>query len=65
VVWCDHHKQGCDYSGYRCDVHRNLLALETRRLVEHLGRGGSAMCGRCGEDITGTEMGDHLRWIPL
>jgi hypothetical protein len=42
-----------------------LLALETRRLVEHLGRGGAAMCGRCGEDITGTEMGDHLRWIPL
>jgi hypothetical protein len=34
-------------------------------MLEHLQRGGSAICSRCGEEITGTEMGDHLRWIAL
>lgn len=65
VVWCDHHSLGCDYSGFRCDIHRNMLLLETRRMVEHLRKGGEAMCGRCSEWIVGNNMEDHVRWMPL
>ena len=65
AIWCDHHSQGCPYWSYRCDIHRNMLLLETSRLVDHLVKGGTAYCGRCDEVITGTKIEDHFRAMPL
>lgn len=65
AVWVDHHKQGCDYSGYRCDVHRNLLELETRREIEAIKAGQVVRCALCFIRVTGTNMSDHFRWIRL
>lgn len=65
AIWCDHHTLGCDYSGFRCEIHRNMLTLAIRRMVDYLARGGSAICGRCGEVIVGNRIEDHYRWIPL
>lgn len=65
AVWCDHHAKDCPYVGYRCHIHRNMLLLETRRLVDHLRSGGTAICGRCHAEIVGTRMEDHIRVLPL
>ncbi len=65
AVWVDHHKQGCDYNGYRCDVHRNLLELETRREVDAIKAGKKVRCAQCFEPVTGTNISDHFRWIRL
>lgn len=65
LVWCDHHIQGCEYQGYRCEVHRNMLESETRKLIIALKSGQEYMCGTCEKKITGTNLSDHLKWIRL
>ena len=65
AVWCDHHVQGCDYTGFRCDVHLNLLRLEVQRNVDAIHAGRECLCARCGERVAGTDISDHLRWVRL
>ena len=65
LIWCDHHVQGCDYSGYRCDVHRNLLELESRRQVNAIKSGIRCVCAKCNSTVTGDSLSDHFRWIRL
>lgn len=65
MVWCDHHISGCDYWGYRCDVHRNLLELETRRQVDAIRAGIRCFCVRCGDKVSGSNISDHFRCIRL
>lgn len=65
LVWCDHHQLGCDYTGFRCDVHLNLLHLETVREVESIRRNGLTLCDRCGARIEAGVVSDHFRWMRL
>lgn len=65
MVWCDHHIQGCDYWGYRCDVHRNLLELESRRQVDAIRSGLRCVCAKCNEVVVGEKLSDHFRWIRI
>ena len=65
MVWCDHHIQGCDYTGFRCDIHRNLLELESRRQVDAIRAGIHCVCAVCAAVVDGTELSDHFRWIKL
>lgn len=65
MVWCDHHAQGCDYTGFRCDVHLNLLHLETVRESEAIRRNGLMFCDRCGAALDSWRVSDHFRWVRL
>lgn len=65
MVWCDHHVLGCDYTGYRCDIHRNLLELETRREVDRINRGQKYECFNCNTPIKGGALSDHFRYLRL
>ena len=65
MVWCDHHIQGCDYSGYRCHLHRNLLELESRRQVDAIKAGIKCVCAKCHSQVLGENLSDHFRWIKL
>lgn len=65
MVWCDHHIQGCDYTGYRCDVHRNLLELESRRQIDAIRAGLNCVCAMCNAVVLGTNLSDHFRWMKL
>lgn len=65
MVWCDHHIQGCDYTGYRCDVHRNLLELESRRQLDAIRAGIHCVCFVCDAVVVGTNLSDHFRWMKL
>jgi len=65
MIWCDHHIQGCDYSGYRCNIHRNLLELESRRQIDAIRSGIKCVCAKCDEVVVGDHLSDHFRWIPL
>jgi hypothetical protein len=65
MVWCSHHIQGCDYSGYRCDIHKNMLALDWHRQIEAIRMGLARFCVNCNENVVGDELSDHFRWIPL
>ena len=65
MVWCDHHVLGCNYTGYRCDIHRNLLELETRREVDRINMGQKSECFHCGIRIKGGSLSDHFRYLRL
>lgn len=65
AVWCDHHAQGCDYSGFRCDLHFNVLMLETHRLVERLRRDWDTFCANCGAVMSNPSVEAHTRGIRL
>ncbi len=66
-IWCSHHQQGCDMYGYRCDIHFNLLLLETKRLVAFLKFGDLVLCAECGKRIPNDQqkVSDHLRGIRI
>lgn len=65
MIWASHHVQGCEYTGFRCDVHFNLLHLETMRLSRSVASGALNFCARCGVRITSPLIADHLRWVRL
>lgn len=65
MVWCDHHKKGCDYTGYRCDIHFNLLYQETVRQMKAIDQGWLSLCDRCGKVVISGQVSDHLRWVRL
>lgn len=65
MVWCDHHELGCDYTGLRCDVHLNLLHLETVREVEAIRRNWLTLCDSCGVRLEAGMVSDHFRWMRL
>lgn len=66
MVWCDHHKKGCDYTGYRCDIHFNLLHQETVRQMRAVDTGWLSLCASCGKVIPpGRPISEYLRWVRL
>lgn len=65
MVWCDHHIQGCNYTGFRCDVHRNLLVQEVQREISMIRRGWILVCDGCDQEYGGLNVSDHVRWIRL
>lgn len=65
MVWCDHHFCGCDYTGYRCRIHLNILVLETKRQLDAMRKAWLNYCARCKDIVQPGELEDHLRWIPL
>lgn len=65
LVWCDHHRKGCDYTGFRCDVHFNLLYLDTVRQMDAISKGWLSLCKKCGGIIPLGVLSDHLRWARL
>lgn len=65
MVWCDHHQQGCDYTGYRCDIHLNLLVQETMRQIKAIEQGWLSLCDTCGAVVESGVLPDHLRWARL
>ena len=65
MVWCSHHMLGCDYSGYRCDIHKNMLASDWHRQLDAMRMGFILRCLSCKERLNGDELSDHFRWIPL
>lgn len=65
MVWCDHHAKGCDYTGFRCDIHFNLLHQETVRQIKSIEQGWLSLCDRCGKVINAGQVSDHLRWVRL
>lgn len=65
MVWCDHHVRGCNYTGYRCDIHFNLLYQETVRLMDRIDSGWLSLCDKCGSVLEAGDVSDHLRWVRL
>lgn len=65
LVWISHHRKGCNYTGYRCVIHRNLLILQTVRHCAPLRAGNTGYCGKCGAIVTDYRIEDHLRWVKL
>lgn len=65
MVWCDHHIKGCDYTGFRCDVHFNLLYQETLRQIDSIRQGWLSICANCALVMEDGPISDHLRWIRL
>lgn len=69
MVWVSHHSIGCGYTGYRCDIHLNLLyrevVVETTRLSRAIEEGRRVMCMWCQEIVEDTACEDHLRWFRL
>lgn len=65
MVWCDHHRKGCDYTGYRCDLHFNMLYRETLRMMQSIKSQWLSLCRTCGLMVEAGEVSDHLRWVRL
>lgn len=67
MMWCDHTRLGCDYTGYRCDIHRNLMILETVRCIDLMKRNPEKVfiCVECRQRITAGSLTDHLRWVRI
>lgn len=65
MVWCDHHVKGCDYTGFRCEVHFNLLFQETLRQIKSIKDGWLSICASCDTVVEAGIVADHLRWIRL
>lgn len=65
AVWCDHHGLSCDYSGFRCDIHRNLLQREIQRQVDAVNAGLKLRCMNCNENLTGGTVTEHFRWVRI
>ena len=65
MVWSSHHIQGCEYSGYRCDIHKNMLILDWQRKIDAMRRGIVLRCLNCCESVNGYELSDHFRCLPL
>lgn len=65
AVWCDHHGLSCDYSGFRCELHRIFLEREIREQIDAVNAGYRVKCLRCGERITGGDLSAHFRYVKL
>lgn len=65
AVWTDHHAQGCDYSGFRCEQHRINLEEEVKRHLKQINSGIKLRCLRCGQTTPGGELSEHFRWVRL
>lgn len=62
LVWVDHHRLGCDYTGYRCDIHLNLLMREAMVEMARVMRcGGVAFCVQCEKQKFVGALTDHVR----
>lgn len=65
MVWCDHHVKGCDYTGFRCEIHFNLLLLDTVRQMKSIADDWLSLCASCGQVVEAGILSDHLRWARL
>lgn len=69
MIWCDHHFEGCDYTGFRCQIHLNLLVAETIRQLKWAERkeraGNRVICGKCKQTVRIGILSEHLRWVTL
>lgn len=69
MVWVSHHIRGCNYTGYRCAIHLNLLTREVltemQRLERSLSLGHGVVCLWCGDFVESSSREDHLRWFRL
>lgn len=65
AVWCDHHGQGCDYSGFRCDVHTQFLREEIQDQVDAANAGFYVQCLSCGARMGGGLLSEHFRCVKL
>lgn len=65
AIWTRHNVQGCDYSGFRCAIHYNILVLETQRMIRRIEHGWVMRCVRCGDRQMSVKLTDYLRGIRL
>lgn len=65
AIWVDHHRIACDYSGFRCEMHRNLLEREIKWQVDAVNSGMKLSCGNCQKQMVGGTVSEHFRWVKL
>lgn len=65
MVWCDHHRRGCDYTGFRCDKHFQMLYAEAVSQMEKMQDSWLSLCATCFGVVEVGVLSDHLRWVRL
>lgn len=69
MIWVAHHALGCDATGFRCQIHLNLLKMEMAKIVQWIkfneSRDRLVACAVCRHYLDSGELSDYLRWAAL